>query len=488
MDALPQLRQALVCASVVVVPPFAHTHMVATPMSFSFSDQPSALRDLCDCLLLDEVTSDISLKVQEAILPAHRAILGARSPIFKAMFFGPMKETCAKEVEISAFPASSMKHLLRFLYSGDVGNVPVGDLVPLMACADYYGVSALRDSISAHLDEVTTKDNVCAVLAAARTYHQKKLEQTCFSFFLVHAHQAVRAAGFCQLDAVVVQTLLDADDAQTEEVELFKALVLWQRHQSTLPTESRPDEKQTGKLFDSIRYTQMTPKELVEEVRPLAGKVVRKDTYMRALEQVAAPGAEFEDGGQAHRKQTVRRPPPIVSIRVSDLTRLSVNNTCVEKLGPSGFDCSVLVEPSTPVTRFHVQKLGEPGIGFGIGIVEITKSMKFDSVTCFPKATTWETSCKIGFLGNGKFFGIQTSHVVQYTVGLVIEVAIDAVRGGLLHVRFSCFSGNGEDHERTGDACERGIQVAGSMCATVGVWLALALHSTGDRVSVESAW
>mmetsp|Transcript_44149 Transcript_44149/g.141525 ORF Transcript_44149/g.141525 Transcript_44149/m.141525 type:complete len:128 (-) Transcript_44149:1098-1481(-) len=67
-------------------------------LSSNFRDLEGLSSDLCCTLLFDDTTSDVALQVQDARMPAHRAILAARSPVFKAMFFGPMLESGAAEV------------------------------------------------------------------------------------------------------------------------------------------------------------------------------------------------------------------------------------------------------------------------------------------------------------------------------------------------------------------------------------------------------
>ena len=99
---------------IVAVP---HTTGIACS---SFKDLEALSKELSDGLLFDEGTSDVVLIVQGDRLPAHRAILAARSPVFKPMFFGSMRESSAQEVEVSTFAAATMRLLLRFMYAGAI--------------------------------------------------------------------------------------------------------------------------------------------------------------------------------------------------------------------------------------------------------------------------------------------------------------------------------------------------------------------------------
>lgn len=459
-----------------------------------FSDLPGLSQDLCCGLLFDGATSDITLCVQEDRLPAHRAILGARSPVFRAMFFGAMRERCATEVEISIFAAPTMRLLLRFIYAGALEAVHLEDMVPLMACADHYGVGALRARIFEHLQESTSPDMACIVLASARLYQQEALQDMYLSFILKHAQQVFRTEGFWRLDVAVLQRLLESDDARIEEVDLFKALVSWHRHRSKDCHDAGLDDKQLARLFGSVRYAQMTGLQLVSEVRPFAGGVVPKDLYVSALEQVVAPGVALIDRGQACRRQAARRQPPIGSIQVSDPRLLSVQSTSVRKVGGVGWNCTAVIDPSTPRTRFRVERLADHQNGVGIAIFDPERNALRGGCSGFPNPDQWAADCLVGVYGTGCFFGVVMERALQWRAGLVVETTIDATHGGgTLQVRFSSFKDEGalegrEDQESLGDTQEERMSVGGSISVPAGIKFALALYSPDDQVTVDSVW
>ncbi len=63
--------------------------------------------------------SDINILVNGTKIPAHKSILSARSPIFKAMFsYDNTKEALENEVVIPDVSVSVMKEFLRFIYTG----------------------------------------------------------------------------------------------------------------------------------------------------------------------------------------------------------------------------------------------------------------------------------------------------------------------------------------------------------------------------------
>merc|ERR1719221_1735916 len=114
------------------------------------------------------------------------------------------------------------------------------DMVPLMACADHYGVHELRDSIGNHLQDSVTPETACTVLALARTYTQDHIVERYLSFILQHAQRVVRTESFLHLDVEVLMKVLEADKARIEEIDLFKALVRWYLVHRVEDAQDRP--------------------------------------------------------------------------------------------------------------------------------------------------------------------------------------------------------------------------------------------------------
>jgi len=71
-------------------------------------------------LLANCTLSDVTLVVGDKELEAHKNILGARSPVFAAMFEHDFKEKNENRVNIDDVPLNVFEELLRYIYSGKV--------------------------------------------------------------------------------------------------------------------------------------------------------------------------------------------------------------------------------------------------------------------------------------------------------------------------------------------------------------------------------
>jgi kelch-like protein 19 len=64
--------------------------------------------------------TDVVLEVGSELFHAHKVVLAAASPYFKAMFTGGLKESEMSRVKLQGVCPSSMGVLIKFMYTGTV--------------------------------------------------------------------------------------------------------------------------------------------------------------------------------------------------------------------------------------------------------------------------------------------------------------------------------------------------------------------------------
>ncbi|CAL4904607.1 unnamed protein product [Urochloa decumbens] len=147
-------------------------------------------------------------------IPAHKAILAARSEVFRHMLSGD--EQCIKAPAGDAISLPELSHdelflLLSFLYTGggldDQDEVPERHLHALLVAADKYDVPFLRRACEARLAAGVEPRNVLRTLEVADLSSSSVLRERAMDTVLEHAEQvvfspeyddfAVRNVGLC---------------------------------------------------------------------------------------------------------------------------------------------------------------------------------------------------------------------------------------------------------------------------------------------------
>jgi hypothetical protein len=97
-------------------------------------------------LLFSSAASDITVTVGNETIFAHKMMLCVRSEVFKAMFDSVLIESKTNTLNIVDFCASTVKNLLRYLYTdGFDPDLSMLRALDLIAIADKYQVSNLKE-------------------------------------------------------------------------------------------------------------------------------------------------------------------------------------------------------------------------------------------------------------------------------------------------------------------------------------------------------
>ncbi|GBO15394.1 Protein maternal effect lethal 26 [Araneus ventricosus] len=143
-----------------------------------------ALEEDLQWLYTDGFLSDVKLKTNSKIFPAHKIILSTRSPVFKAMFTSNMKEKSSKIVDIEDMDDDTVHRMLFYIYTADVEDLQWEGALKLYVAADKYEILTLKMKCSAYIAANLNPNNACDALVLADLHQDVKLKSTVQKFIL----------------------------------------------------------------------------------------------------------------------------------------------------------------------------------------------------------------------------------------------------------------------------------------------------------------
>ncbi|KAL3647330.1 BTB/POZ and MATH domain-containing protein 3 [Castilleja foliolosa] len=183
---------------------------VEGPKLYKVSIPPSDMGQSLKHLLDSEIGFDIIFKVGEESFKAHKLILAARSPVFRAQFFGLIGNPNSDKVELEDVEPSIFKALLQFIYSDELPDFHETScststfsaimMQHLLAAADRFGLDRLKQLCEAKLCEEVTADTVATTLSLADQHHCTELKAVCLKFAATNLGVVMQSEGFRHLE------------------------------------------------------------------------------------------------------------------------------------------------------------------------------------------------------------------------------------------------------------------------------------------------
>lgn len=169
------------------------TSLTEGPKVYSVSVPPSNITEHFGKLLESGEGVDVSFEVDGERFFAHKLILAARSPVFMAQLYGPLRDPNAQCIKVEDMEAPVFKAFLHFIYWDSLPDIEeltglnatwASTLMAqhLLAAADRYGLERLRLLCEANLCEGVAINTVATTLALAEQHQCYQLKAVCLKF------------------------------------------------------------------------------------------------------------------------------------------------------------------------------------------------------------------------------------------------------------------------------------------------------------------
>jgi len=149
-------------------------------------------------LLEDKNFADVTFKVGDSLISAHRNILVARCDYFRAMFLGGMRENSERIITIPDIDDTTFHGILEFLYTGKI-TVSESNIVPLITAAEKFQIDDLKEVCYSTFDKVANEENILQILLVADMCNEHPLKILCKKYMLEHYESVVKTPEFKKL-------------------------------------------------------------------------------------------------------------------------------------------------------------------------------------------------------------------------------------------------------------------------------------------------
>mmetsp|Transcript_8429 Transcript_8429/g.26121 ORF Transcript_8429/g.26121 Transcript_8429/m.26121 type:complete len:229 (+) Transcript_8429:1326-2012(+) len=134
-------------------------------------------------MLNEREYSDVSFRIQDRTVYAHKVILAARSSHFRAMFSSGMRESSLESITLADISIPVFTQMLEWIYTNDLSDPLPSLLVDLLEAADRFMLDELKVLCESLLiQSLLSRENLILLLFTAHRFEATSLLEACFAF------------------------------------------------------------------------------------------------------------------------------------------------------------------------------------------------------------------------------------------------------------------------------------------------------------------
>ncbi len=200
------------------------------------------------------ILCDVTLRIEGQDFAAHRCVLSAASPYFRALFTSELAVETAENnsylIELKEFKsAAAAAEVLRFIYTGEA-LVDSTNAQDLFRAADYLIIETLKTKVAIFLKDKIDATNCLLLESFGVHFNCKSLEKAAIACQLQNFATVVKSEDFETLDFEKVRELISHDEIiVSNEEEVFEAVISWVKHDILAREHLLPELLKCVRLF-----------------------------------------------------------------------------------------------------------------------------------------------------------------------------------------------------------------------------------------------
>lgn len=207
------------------------------------------------------VLCEVTIVVNGKPFYAHRNVLAAASPYFRAMFSNHFREQCeTKPVILENITADVMEELLNFIYTGTIKITPL-NVRDLVSASNYLLMNSLKDACVSFMKSMLNPSNCLGIESAADQFDCETLRETANNYIFNNFATVSQTDEFKMLSPERLEQFLISDDTKVDREEyIFEALLTWVKH------DDKKRKSMFPRLAKHVRFPLMSPYYLADFV------------------------------------------------------------------------------------------------------------------------------------------------------------------------------------------------------------------------------
>lgn len=171
---------------------------------------------------------DLTIKIQNHSITAHRNIVAAGIPYFQSAFDCTSSETEEKEIAVQGnLDPKAFESLILFAYTSKVDITPK-NVRSLLVAAQFLQLTQIFDSCTEFLSERLNTHNVVQVRELSLSLNNSRLTESCNRYIVKNFEEFLKTPAFLSLPCSFVKEILSEDDlVVSAEVIAFEAVMKW---------------------------------------------------------------------------------------------------------------------------------------------------------------------------------------------------------------------------------------------------------------------
>ncbi|XP_055617832.1 kelch-like ECH-associated protein 1B isoform X2 [Toxorhynchites rutilus septentrionalis] len=234
---------------------------VSGDMTYFMSNYAKELLKMMFMMRSHHMLTDVTLEVEQETFKAHKVVLCAASPYFKAMFTGGLKECEMSRIKLQGVCPTAVARILFYMYTGHIRVTEV-TVCQLLPAATIFQVPNVIEACCAFLERQLDPTNAIGIASFAEQHGCEGLKHKANQFIERNFTKICHEEEFLQLSVMQLICLIRKDELNVQgERDVYDAVLKWVKYD-----EDNRYPKMEHILY-AVRCQLLTPNFLKEQMK-----------------------------------------------------------------------------------------------------------------------------------------------------------------------------------------------------------------------------